>query len=135
MSMGSWGHWGGYSSYTNVDINHYNSYDRWSSNQVRTNTQWDDHRRLAALEQLRAIAKFTDREVLALTELRMEPEADRRLSELLDRQQASELSDLERAELAALMRTYEMGLLRQSQALAEVVRQHWVKAGWHPPVT
>ena len=76
-----------------------------------------------AIEQLRAIAKLTDREVLALTELRMEPEADRRLSELLDCQQAGELSDLERAELAALMRTYEMGLLRQSQALAEAVRR------------
>jgi hypothetical protein len=78
---------------------------------------------LEAIVQLRAIAKLTDREVLALTELRMEPEADRRLSELLDCQQAGELSDLERAELAALMRTYEMGLLRQSQALAEAVRR------------
>jgi hypothetical protein len=78
---------------------------------------------LEAIAQLRTIAKLTDREVLALTELRMEPEADRRLSELLDCQQAGELSDLERAELAALMRTYEMGLLRQSQALAEAVRR------------
>ncbi len=78
---------------------------------------------LDALNQLRAIAKLSDREVLALTELRMEPEADRRLSELLDRQQAGELSDLERAELAALMRSYEMGLLRQSQASAEAVRR------------
>jgi hypothetical protein len=78
---------------------------------------------LEAIVQLRAIAKLTDRGVLALTELRMEPEADRRLSELLDCQQAGELSDLERAELAALMRTYEMGLLRQSQALAEAVRR------------
>ena len=78
---------------------------------------------LEAIEQLRAIAKLSDREVLALTELRMEPKADYRLSELLDRQQARKLRDLERAELAALMRTYEMGLLRQSQALAEAVRR------------
>ncbi len=78
---------------------------------------------LDALNQLRAITRLPDSEVLALTELRMEPEADRRLSELLDRQQAGELSDLERAELAALMRSYEMGLLRQSQALAEAVRR------------
>ncbi len=78
---------------------------------------------LVAIEQLRAIAKLSDREVLALTELRMEPKADYRLSELLDRQQARKLRDLERAELAALMRTYEMGLLRQSQALAEAVRR------------
>jgi len=84
---------------------------------------------LDAIDQLRAIAEFPDREVLALAELRMEPEADRRLSQLLDRQQAGELSDLERAELAALMRTYEMGLLRQSQALAEAVRR-----GLRPPL-
>ena len=75
------------------------------------------------INQLQAIAKFSDSEVLALTELRMEPEANRRLSELLDRQQAGELNDLERAELAALMRTYEMGILRQSQALAEAVQR------------
>ncbi len=75
------------------------------------------------IDQLYAIAKLSDGEVLALTELRMEPEADRRLSELLDRQQAGELSDLERAELAALMRTYEIGILRQSQALAEAVQR------------
>jgi len=61
--------------------------------------------------------------VLTLTELRMEPAADRRLSDLLDRQQTGELTDVEQAELAALMRIYEMGLLRQSQALAEAVRR------------
>lgn len=78
---------------------------------------------LAVLAQLRDIAKLSDREVLELTALRMTPEADRRLSELLDRQQAGELTDLEQAELAALMRMYEMGLLRQSQALAEAVHR------------
>ncbi|NOT54730.1 MAG: hypothetical protein HOP18_09020 [Deltaproteobacteria bacterium] len=78
---------------------------------------------LDTLAQLRNIANLSDREVLALTELRMAPEADHRLSELLDRQQAGELTDLEGAELAALMRTYEIGLLRQSQALAEAVHR------------
>lgn len=76
------------------------------------------------------ISKLPDHEVLTLTELRMEPEADRRLSKLLERQQAGDLGDLERAELAALMRSYEMGLLRQSQALAEAVRR-----GLIPPLT
>ena len=42
-------------------------------------------------------------------------------SELLDHQQAAQLADAGQAELAALMRTYEIGLLRQSQALAEAV--------------
>lgn len=60
----------------------------------------------------------------------MEPEADRRLSDLLKEQQAGTLNDLDRAELAALMRTYELGLLRQSQALAEAVRRELI-----PPLT
>lgn len=78
---------------------------------------------LDTLTQLRDIANLSDREVLDLTELCMAPEADHRLSELLARQQAGELTDLEGAELAALMRTYEIGLLRQSQALAEAVHR------------
>lgn len=53
-----------------------------------------------------------DDEIVALTELRMEREADLRLSTLLDRQQAGDLTDLERAELAALMRAYEIANLR-----------------------
>lgn len=76
-----------------------------------------------AINQLNGIAKLPDREVLALTKLRMEPAADRRLSELLDRQQAGALNDRDCAELAALMRIYELGLLRQSQALVEAVER------------
>ncbi len=84
---------------------------------------------MEAIDQLRTISKLPDQEILALTELQMESETDRRLSELLDRQQAGEVTDLERAELAALMRAYEMGLLRQSQALVEAVRR-----GLRPPL-
>lgn len=83
-----------------------------------------------AIDELQGISKLPDRAVLALTELRMESEADRRLSELLEQQQGGDLGDLERAELAALMRSYEMGLLRQSQALVEAVRR-----GLIPPLT
>ena len=81
------------------------------------------------IHQLQSTAKLTDREVLALTELRLEPEADRRLSELLDRQQAGKISDMERAELSSLMKTYEMSLMRQSRALAEAVSR-----GLMPPL-
>lgn len=84
----------------------------------------------AVLDQLSNISMLSDREVLALTELRLEPDADHRLSELLDRQQAGVMTDFERAELTALMHSYEMGLLRQSQALAEAVTR-----GILPPMT
>src|SRR5438105_3111509 len=55
-----------------------------------------------AIQQLQGIAKISDQEVLALTELRLESETDRRLSELLDRKQAGTISDSERVELASL---------------------------------
>lgn len=84
---------------------------------------------LDAIAQLRNITKLSDSEILQLTELRLAPEIDLHLSELLDRKQAGELTELEQAELAALMRMYEMGLLRQSQALAEAV-----KRGLIPPL-
>jgi hypothetical protein len=76
---------------------------------------------LDVLNQLRAISKLSDEEILALTKLRLEPKVNRRLSELLDRQQAGTLTGSQQAELAALMQIYELGLLRQSQALAEAV--------------
>jgi hypothetical protein len=85
---------------------------------------------IEAIDELNGISKLKDAEILALTELRMEPEADHRLSGLLDQQQAGNLDDLERAELSALMKTYELGLLRQSQALAEAVRRELI-----PPLT
>lgn len=81
------------------------------------------------IDELRAIPKLSDEEIVSLTELRMEPEADRRLSALLDRQQSGKLTELERAEPAALMRECEIGLLRQSQALAKAVRR-----GPRPPL-
>jgi hypothetical protein len=84
---------------------------------------------LEVITQLRNVTKLSDHEILQLTELRLAPEIDFRLSELLDRQQSGELTELEQAELAALMRMYEMGLLRQSQALAEAV-----KRGLIPPL-
>jgi hypothetical protein len=85
---------------------------------------------IEAIDELKGISKLPDPEILTLTELRMAPEADRRLSQLLEEQQAGTLSDLERAELASLMKAYELGLLRQSQALAEAVRR-----GLIPPLT
>jgi hypothetical protein len=78
---------------------------------------------IEVIDELRAISSLPDEQVIGLTDLRMEPEADRRLSALLDRQQAGRLTELERAELAALMRDYEIGLLRQSQGMAEAVRR------------
>lgn len=68
-------------------------------------------------------AKWSDEEVLAAAEEELLPEDDRRLSELLERQQAGVLTNAEHSALVALMEVYQQGLLRKSQALREAVRR------------
>lgn len=72
---------------------------------------------------LNPISELPDEEVLKLTQLEMSPAEDRRLSRLLDRQQAGKLTVKERAELFTLMQIYRAGLLRKAQALSEAVRR------------
>ncbi len=69
------------------------------------------------------VTELSDEEILALTELQMTPDQDKRLSLLLDRQQAGELSGDERVELLALIQLYQEGLLRKAQALHEAVKR------------
>lgn len=70
-----------------------------------------------------ALSDASDEEVVALSELTMDRVQDGRLSLLLDRQQAGELSAEERVELMALMQMYQEGLLRKAQALREAVQR------------
>jgi hypothetical protein len=69
------------------------------------------------------VADLPDDQVLALTELQMEPDQDARLSALLDRQQANLITENERLELQALMQLYQEGLLRKATALSEAVKR------------
>lgn len=69
------------------------------------------------------IATLSDTEIIALTELEMEPDQDQRLSELLDQQQAGVLTDAERPELSTLMQIYQEKLLQKAQALREAVQR------------
>ena len=72
---------------------------------------------------LEPISSLHDGQVLALAALQMEPEQDRRLSELLDRQQAGSLTEDERLELQTLMQIYQESLLRKATALSEAVKR------------
>jgi hypothetical protein len=74
-----------------------------------------------------AIVALSDSDLLALANLQMEPEQDRRLSELLYEQQARDLTDAEVQELQALMDFYQVGLLRKAQAMREAVRRGLMK--------
>lgn len=74
-------------------------------------------------ETLTPIEKLSDQELMQLTELRMENSQGKRFSRLLARQNAGDLSDAERLELAALLQVSQEGMLRKAQALAEAVRR------------
>jgi hypothetical protein len=69
------------------------------------------------------LSAVSDAEVLALSQMTMDPVQDERLSELLDRQQAGELRADERVELVALMQVYQEGTLRKAHGLSEAVRR------------
>ena len=72
---------------------------------------------------IRDVASLTDEEVQELAELQMLPAQDRRLSALLQKQQAEDLSVQERTELLTLMQVYQDGLVRKARALREAVRR------------
>lgn len=76
-----------------------------------------------SVQMLKPVEELSDREVLALSEFQMSPRDDRQLSELLQAQQARELTETEKQELARLMQVYQQGLLRKAQALREAVKR------------
>src|SRR5688500_10726075 len=65
------------------------------------------------------VAQLSDDEVLARMRQPMPIDRDQRLSFLLDRQQARDLTNSEQAELAELMSEYQTLLLLSSEAAAE----------------
>ncbi len=69
------------------------------------------------------VASLPDETVLALSGSQMDEKSARRMSHLLDSQQAGLITEIEQSELRALMQVYDEGLLRKTQALAEAVRR------------
>lgn len=69
------------------------------------------------------VSSLSDEDVLALSEVQMEPTQGQRLSELLEKQREGMLSENTRAELLALMQLYERLWIRKSEALAEALRR------------
>jgi predicted DNA-binding protein len=78
---------------------------------------------LGVEEEDRPLEAWSDEEVLAGAGAEMPQNLDNRLSELLHRQQAGTLTDVERPELQGLMEYYQRGLLRKAQTLREAVRR------------
>jgi len=71
----------------------------------------------------RPVSSLSDEDVLALSKAQMRPAQGQRLSELLEKQRESVLTEKERPELRALMQIYDQLWIRQSEALAEAVQR------------
>lgn len=71
----------------------------------------------------RPIEELSDEEVLGLSESRLSDEQQEDLSVLLERNREAMLGAEERLRLDELMRAYERGLLRKSQALRAAVER------------
>jgi len=69
------------------------------------------------------VEALSDTEVLGLTELQLSDEQQAALSELLERNRENSLAAQDRRHLDELMRVYEHGLLRKSQALRVAVQR------------
>ncbi len=69
------------------------------------------------------VTALGDREVLELAELKMQPQDDPRLGELLARQEEGVLTIPEQSELLGLMQGYQEEWLRTTQARCEAVKR------------
>lgn len=74
-----------------------------------------------------SVESLENNELLAVTELRLIPEQSQRHSELLEKQANEDLTRFEENELNALNRVYELGIVYQSQALAEAYKRGLIK--------
>ena len=75
----------------------------------------------------RPLADCSDEEVLALANMKMSETENRRMSELLYKNQAGTLTPLERNELEAMLYVYQVGNLRKAQGIAEAVGRGLIK--------
>ena len=70
-----------------------------------------------------SMAALSDREVIDAANAMMDPADAQQLAELLEKQQAGQMSADEKHSLQALMRVYGAGMLNKSDAIAEAVRR------------
>jgi hypothetical protein len=78
---------------------------------------------LSDTKVIQSLETFNDEEIQEITQLQLPNEIDRRLSELLDFQQAGVISLFEKKELEELMQIYEEQLLLKAKGLNEAVKR------------
>ena len=69
------------------------------------------------------ISRLSDQEVIALADAKMDANQNERLGRLQAKGKTIGLIEAERYELLALMQIYQIGQLKKSEALAEVVKR------------
>ncbi|MBX3012899.1 MAG: hypothetical protein KF832_15395 [Caldilineaceae bacterium] len=77
------------------------------------------------------VAALSNKEVIDLANLKMNPEQNERLGDLQAKGKAERLTQTEQIELLAFMQIYRLGLLRKAQGLAEAVRRG-LRSPLHP---
>ena len=75
----------------------------------------------------RPLADCFDSEVLALAKMKMSSAENKQMSELLGKQSAATITPLERNELDALIRVYQVGNLRKAQGISEAFQRGLIK--------
>lgn len=75
----------------------------------------------------RPLLNCSDEEVLVLANMKMSEAENKRMSELLGKQSEETITPLERNELDAFIRVYQMGNLRKSQGIAEAFLRGLIK--------
>jgi H2-forming N5,N10-methylenetetrahydromethanopterin dehydrogenase-like enzyme len=97
------------------------------ASQVAAQTEMSLEEVIAALVETsvleRPVEALSNEEILALTELHLSPEQETSLGELLEQNRELRIDENGRSRLDELMRIYEQGLLRKSQALRIAVQR------------
>ena len=76
----------------------------------------------------RPLAGCSDEEVLGIANMKMAEAENKRMSELLYKNQADTLTSLERNEMESMVFVYQVGNLRKSQGIAEAVLRGLLKS-------
>ncbi len=74
-------------------------------------------------QELKTLESFSDEDVLALADLRLTPQEDQRLHELLELNGEGQLTEDDKRELDELMKIHDEGMLKKSMGWAEAVRR------------
>ena len=74
------------------------------------------------------VAGWSDDDVLALANLKLPEAQSERMSELLDRQQAGMITNVEKSELEMYMEIYNNSNLRKSQGIVEAAKRKLISS-------